>query len=212
MPETPRALYGDVYVQPSSDLSSSLHSRETGELDNIAAHSGSGHMSRPPVSRYESHSYRRYTSAPYPHHFSSRSYDHYHHSLPTYAGPPPSCYGDYGRSQRQLISCYPCRARKLKCDGKEPCQQCDRRGPQVECAYADKVKRRGKGRKYEDGKSCDGKAYESGSGNISPMDARRDRYLSQGVDDGESLGGEDEGDGQPYWKGDLYTIKRKEIR
>lgn len=51
------------------------------------------------------------------------------------------------KPSRQLISCYPCRSRKLKCDGNQPCSQCIRRGGNPECTYAPSVRRRGKGKK-----------------------------------------------------------------
>ncbi|ODN98459.1 hypothetical protein L198_03704 [Cryptococcus wingfieldii CBS 7118] len=57
--------------------------------------------------------------------------------------------------KRQLISCYPCRKRKLRCDGRKPiCEQCERRKVASECGYAESVKRRGKG------KSADGRSEE----------------------------------------------------
>ena len=69
------------------------------------------------------------------------------------------------RAHRQLISCYPCRDRKLKCDGEKPCCQCVRRGPDVGCDYAERVRRRGKGRKrrhLEDG-GCKAEVMSSDS-------------------------------------------------
>ena len=85
------------------------------------------------------------------------------------------------RSQRQLISCYPCRARKLKCDGENPCRQCSRRGSEKECAYADRVRRRGKGKKQrEDGESSDGS--HSGGGRGGRVDIERGASSSGGTD------------------------------
>jgi len=52
-------------------------------------------------------------------------------------------------TKRQIISCFPCRERKLKCDGMKPCQPCTRRGAAEGCAYAEGVRRRGKGKKRE---------------------------------------------------------------
>jgi hypothetical protein len=77
------------------------------------------------------------------------------------ATPPPNDPGLYSphvnprtspssssnKPSRQLISCYPCRSRKLKCDGNQPCSQCIRRGSDTECTYAPSVRRRGKGKK-----------------------------------------------------------------
>ena len=45
---------------------------------------------------------------------------------------------------RQAISCYPCRIKKLRCDGKEPCAQCVKRNGEESCSFATGVKRRGK--------------------------------------------------------------------
>lgn len=39
------------------------------------------------------------------------------------------------RSQRESKACYPCRQRKVKCDGRQPCRTCARRDhPQI-CVY-----------------------------------------------------------------------------
>jgi hypothetical protein len=182
------------HIRPSSHPGSSLPLRVT--RDNLLAHpyAETGRIPRFPSSHYAD-PYHRSTNGPYPP-SSSSSYDYFRHSPSTYPHPPPSGYNGYGRSRRQLISCYPCRARKLKCDGQKPCQQCDRRGTQAECAYADKVKRRGKGRKPEDGKSSDDEAYGS-SGMISPADGGRHRDLSQDVGDGDSSGRDEETMGPP---------------
>lgn len=48
---------------------------------------------------------------------------------------------------RLAISCYPCREKKLKCDGDTPCDPCVRKGNQHNCAYATEVRRRGKTQK-----------------------------------------------------------------
>jgi len=54
----------------------------------------------------------------------------------------------HGKHQsRQAISCFPCRTRKLKCNGQKPCSQCTRRGGDDGCRFAESVKRRGKGKK-----------------------------------------------------------------
>ncbi|ORX39990.1 hypothetical protein BD324DRAFT_667563 [Kockovaella imperatae] len=52
-----------------------------------------------------------------------------------------------GRGRRQPISCYPCRARKLKCDESQPCFQCRRKGKEGDCIFAPHIRRRGKSRK-----------------------------------------------------------------
>nr|ODN95066.1 hypothetical protein L204_04413 [Cryptococcus depauperatus CBS 7855] len=53
--------------------------------------------------------------------------------------------------KRQSISCFPCRKRKLKCDGTRPfCGQCQKRRVEKDCGYASKVKRRGRGRSEVD--------------------------------------------------------------
>ena len=67
------------------------------------------------------------------------------------------------RRLRQLISCYPCRERKLKCNGQKPCQQCVRRKSHRGCEYARGVRRRGKGKKVQIGE-------ESGSEELSGED------------------------------------------
>jgi hypothetical protein len=52
---------------------------------------------------------------------------------------------------RQVISCYPCRQRKSKCDGRGPCDQGTRRESGDGCHYAAYVRRRGKAKKQADG-------------------------------------------------------------
>lgn len=64
---------------------------------------------------------------------------------PTTTSPPNGTTRNIG--QRQLISCYPCRSRKMKCDGQKPCGQCAKRGGEGDCEYAAEVKRRGRGKK-----------------------------------------------------------------
>ncbi|BCR92277.1 Zn(II)2Cys6 transcription factor [Aspergillus chevalieri] len=39
------------------------------------------------------------------------------------------------RKQRESRACYPCRQRKVKCDGTQPCRTCRRRGHPEICAY-----------------------------------------------------------------------------
>lgn len=39
------------------------------------------------------------------------------------------------RKQREARACYPCRQRKVKCDGSQPCRTCRRRGHPEICAY-----------------------------------------------------------------------------
>lgn len=121
--------------------------------------------------------------APIPTHTQGRSISFSHHRRPSTTYPPiqrhsysstsmsmsmsptsPSSTGERERERererkhRQAISCYPCRGRKLKCDGEKPCSQCVRRGGAGECEYAQAVRRRGKGKK---GKSLDGEDDES---------------------------------------------------
>ncbi|WVQ71764.1 hypothetical protein IAR50_001305 [Cryptococcus sp. DSM 104548] len=65
--------------------------------------------------------------------------------------------------KRQLISCYPCRKRKLRCDGRKPiCEQCERRKVASGCGYAESVKRRGKGKSIDG--SEDDKKDDEGEG------------------------------------------------
>jgi hypothetical protein len=75
---------------------------------------------------------------------------------PTSPRPGMLMFGDMATSggagtgkhhNRQAISCFPCRTRKLKCNGQKPCTQCTRRGGDDGCNYAESVKRRGKGKK-----------------------------------------------------------------
>ncbi|ADV19518.1 hypothetical protein I305_03079 [Cryptococcus gattii E566] len=51
--------------------------------------------------------------------------------------------GSNRQRKRQLISCYPCRKRKIRCDGRRPvCEQCERRKIVNQCGYAESIKRR----------------------------------------------------------------------
>lgn len=78
----------------------------------------------------------------------SAYYEAYQAQPDSFAGTrPDSPAYSTSRPMRQLISCYPCRNRKLKCDGSQPCSQCMRRSGDEECRYADAVRRRGKGKK-----------------------------------------------------------------
>ncbi|PWN40233.1 hypothetical protein IE81DRAFT_271910, partial [Ceraceosorus guamensis] len=36
------------------------------------------------------------------------------------------------RQRRTILACAFCRSRKLRCDGEQPCRQCDRRGERCE--------------------------------------------------------------------------------
>ncbi|WVR05163.1 hypothetical protein IAU60_002175 [Kwoniella sp. DSM 27419] len=51
-----------------------------------------------------------------------------------------------GRTERVPSACNPCRERKLKCDGRRPCQQCAKRHIEGQCQYVESVRRRGKAR------------------------------------------------------------------
>jgi len=73
-----------------------------------------------------------------------------------------------------LISCYPCRGRKLKCDGKKPCEQCVRRGSEGHCSYATHVRRRGKGKKPDSEGSSEPDSARDG------VDMERDASSSSG--------------------------------
>ncbi|WWC89946.1 uncharacterized protein L201_004875 [Kwoniella dendrophila CBS 6074] len=80
----------------------------------------------------------------------------YHHSNSS-----PSDYPPAKRAKRQQISCFPCRERKLKCDGKIPCAQCSRRHIDGQCKYADRIRRRGRGKKVNsDGQGGGGESEE----------------------------------------------------
>jgi hypothetical protein len=45
------------------------------------------------------------------------------------------------RKSRTVLSCIPCRQRKVKCDRLEPCSQCIRRGVAEACDYSSKTAR-----------------------------------------------------------------------
>ncbi|WVQ98807.1 hypothetical protein IAU59_005938 [Kwoniella sp. CBS 9459] len=78
-------------------------------------------------------------------------------------GPPSNSSSSPGghsgpsrRSKRQQISCWPCRERKMKCDGGRPCASCAKRHIDGLCNYAESVRRRGRGKKAaETGKDSD---------------------------------------------------------
>lgn len=93
------------------------------------------------------------------------------HGLPL-LGRPPSGTGVPAALQpimrhRQMISCHPCRSRKVKCSGGKPCDACIKIKRTSECEYEKTVRRRGKGRKRSD-KSQDGRSSDSGNDNDEP--------------------------------------------
>lgn len=178
------------------------------------------HPHSPPSNRY--HSFHPHSISPYdfayPPHSSlttpssnnparHSSHDSYYHT--SSRGFYSTSGGGPGRSQRQLISCYPCRRRKLKCDGAIPCAQCLRRGNEAECAYATHVRRRGKGKRKDDDESSTGssrlgsvemvRGYGS-SDSYDPMpkhggvasgdETRSKSYRIQWTPDGVGTGGE----------------------
>lgn len=66
------------------------------------------------------------------------------------------------RKQRESKACYPCRQRKVKCDGSQPCRTCVRRDhPQI-CAYNVEQTRK--------------KAAHSNQGNIADTNIARDSH------------------------------------
>ncbi|OCF71764.1 hypothetical protein I204_07827 [Kwoniella mangroviensis CBS 8886] len=79
----------------------------------------------------------------------------FHHSHPGSSDHPPA-----KRPKRQQISCYPCRQRKLRCDGKTPCAQCSRRHIDGQCRYADRIRRRGRGKKVNEDEQGTGDSEE----------------------------------------------------
>ncbi|WWD01295.1 hypothetical protein V866_008238 [Kwoniella sp. B9012] len=79
----------------------------------------------------------------------------FHHSHPGSSDHPPA-----KRPKRQQISCYPCRQRKLRCDGKTPCAQCSRRHIDGQCRYADRIRRRGRGKKVNEEEQGTGDSEE----------------------------------------------------
>ncbi|WVQ78420.1 hypothetical protein IAT38_000506 [Cryptococcus sp. DSM 104549] len=89
--------------------------------------------------------------------------------------------------KRQLISCYPCRKRKLRCDGGRPvCQQCQRRNIHGQCGYAETVKRRGRGKRVDDEEG-------EGEGGEAAGDHEGEGAGEGTGDDGEGAGGEGSG-------------------
>ena len=110
------------------------------------------------------------------------SYDPYYHPSRGYYSSSGSAPG---RGQRQLISCFPCRRRKLKCDGAKPCAQCLRRGNEGECGYATHVRRRGKGKKK------DGDESSTGSSRMGSIE------MGRGYESSDSLGNSQRHDPRP---------------
>ncbi|ORY24993.1 hypothetical protein BCR39DRAFT_545514 [Naematelia encephala] len=132
----------------------------------------------PPYSPHEQNDYTAHVNRPFrenpfqeppppPPHSRSQSFSTVQSSSRTgIIHPPPARYDMPSGSEtrhrtRQAISCFPCRQKKLRCDGAKPCVQCVRRNSIEKCAYADGVRRRGKGRRAEDG---EGGSSDSGSG------------------------------------------------
>lgn len=131
-------------------------------------------------------------------------YDH-----PAY-GPPPHIIpggmyaghtaGAYSRSSeqptphmrnRQMISCHPCRSRKVKCSGGHPCEACIKIKKTSECEYEKTVRRRGKGKKSlmgegewqsesqrEGGRGEGGSEEEGGDGERRPSGATTSQATS----------------------------------
>jgi hypothetical protein len=92
--------------------------------------------------------------------------------------------------QRQLISCYPCRTRKMKCDGAKPCTQCVRRGGEADCTFANAVRRRGKGKKAQSGSQAgqSGSDEEGDSGQESVDERWRRDGMDRSNDGGSGRG------------------------
>lgn len=78
---------------------------------------------------------------------------------------------------RQIISCHPCRLRKVKCSGGKPCEACVKIKRTSECRYEKTVRRRGKGKK---GLQTDAEWQESGG-----KDDDDDGYGDDGGGEGE---------------------------
>ncbi len=118
----------------------------------------------------------------------------YHPDHPNRTSTPSLTSSSAGptRSSRQLISCFPCRHRKLKCSGEEPCAQCMRRGSKEKCVYAERVRRRGKGKKREEGGDWKSSGSEEGlpeiGGGGSGSNTMADGELEQFCGNGESQG------------------------
>ncbi|EKD01358.1 hypothetical protein A1Q2_04346 [Trichosporon asahii var. asahii CBS 8904] len=109
-------------------------------------------------------------TAPYPypytggHYPPSGPYDHPSygpHVMPggMYGGPGAGAYSRASEQptphlrNRQMISCHPCRSRKVKCSGGHPCEACIKIKKTSECEYEKTVRRRGKGKKSLMGES-----------------------------------------------------------
>lgn len=72
--------------------------------------------------------------------------------------------GSSRQRKRQLISCYPCRKRKIRCDGRRPvCEQCERRKIVHQCGYAESIKRR---KRIKDSDEDDREMREEGDEDI----------------------------------------------
>lgn len=105
---------------------------------------------------------------PYPgsHYPPAGPYDHPSYGPPAHAM-PGGMYGGHGAGaysrapeqptqhlrNRQMISCHPCRSRKVKCSGGHPCEACIKIKKTSECEYEKTVRRRGKGKKSLVGES-----------------------------------------------------------
>lgn len=93
----------------------------------------------------------------------------YHHYPADHSGGSSSDTYETRLPLRQPIACFPCRTRKLRCDGVHPCAQCVRRKGAAECKFAPEVRRRGKAKtmssdagNVEDGDGTSGRAGGKG--------------------------------------------------
>ncbi|WRT67226.1 uncharacterized protein IL334_004192 [Kwoniella shivajii] len=118
------------------------------------------------------------------------------------------------RTKRQPISCYPCRDRKLKCDGKTPCGQCSKRHIDGQCHYAKAIRRRGRNRKTDDdGDEADDLSEGNqggGESSTAAQDRARDTRMNDDYRDGQLEGEADTSVGSGYsvrWgQGDMARI------
>lgn len=81
--------------------------------------------------------------------------------------------------KRLPISCYPCRKRKLKCDGNVPCGPCVKRDSVGECGYEKDVRRRGKGKKQLDEADWVASSFSGGPSEGLGLRPDRDHSLSR---------------------------------
>lgn len=114
------------------------------------------------------------------------------HPLPMVDGPPPHVPPvplPPLMRHRQVISCHPCRSRKVKCSGGKPCDACIKIKRTGECEYEKAVRRRGKGRKRSEKSEGEG----DGTGSEHDWDDPSAQTTTHGSDRQRSGGGSETG-------------------